>query len=1065
MKTIYLIFLIFLITGLLFGQDEGLEFENITTISGLSASRAKCIFQDSEGYLWIGTLAGGLNRYDGYSFTVFKNRQDDSTSLGHNDVYNIAEDKNGNIWVATDEGISKYVKNRNIFINYYLRSYFSELSDLSYHNAYEIFIDSKNRVWIGTSYHGILLFNEEKQTFKAIPLQFADSTASLPQVCGDITEDKNGTIYAAAGVSGLMCYNEEESVFQPAPMDFKDWNLIKSQDVFRCFADSENNIWVMTASDLYKYIPTSKKLVYLVNYESSNAINQGHEGELIEDSEKTMWLVHSNLQHPLKFPNLSDDYIITESPEMQPTDIFIDSFGIVWICDWDRGIYKYNPAKQIFHQPKSKINGNIIWQDHTIHTICQSVNDPNQIYVYSSLNMKNFMRSYNLQNGRIKDFNLNPENIDCMSSNEDGTFWLGLWFNGGLLKWNPKTDKLVPYFADATKSPNLANISVTSLKKDKQNNLWIATTNGLYRLSPDEKTFELILADYAIPSIYLDEDIVWISTYGAGFIKYNSITKHVENYQHDKYKNSISNNIVWDLYRDKEGFLWLGTENGLNQFDLRNNSFKVYNTSNGLDNDIIAGIIPGSNNSLWITTDGYVVHMYKDSLGRMCFSSYNDKNGLINPDFLDTVTRFKDNQGNVYFGSRRGLYYFKPQKRKSPPPLLYINEIAINGKPLLNPSGRSGRDNIRSGASIELSHTQNTLAIDFIALHFAQPDNIRYAYYLEGYDPGWLYSHDREVQYLNLNPGSYTFHLRAANSDGVWVAKDINLRVTIAKPWWNTWYAYFLYFALLVTILTGVRQFELKRRREREEKKLLEAENKRKTQELEEARALQLSMLPKTLPQLPNLDIAVYMKTATEVGGDYYDFHVGLDGTLTVVIGDATGHGMKAGTMVTTAKSLFNSYAPNPDILFSFQEITRCIRQMNLGKMSMCMTMLKIRGNKMQISSAGMPPSYIFRRETRIVEEHLLQGMPLGTMDKFQYKIQDTTLKPGDTILLLTDGLPELQSENGDVYGYKRVRNLFEEAADNNPEDIINEFKNDSSAWVNDKEPEDDVTFVVIKVK
>ena len=86
-------------------------------------------------------------------------------------------------------------------------------------------------------------------------------------------------------------------------------------------------------------------------------------------------------------------------------------------------------------------------------------------------------------------------------------------------------------------------------------------------------------------------------------------------------------------------------------------------------------------------------------------------------------------------------------------------------------------------------------------------------------------------------------------------------------------------------------------------------------------------------------------------------------------------------------------------------------------------------------------------------------------MDKFQYKIQDTTLKPGDTILLLTDGLPELQSENGDVYGYKRVRNLFEEAADNNPEDIINEFKNDSSAWVNDKEPEDDVTFVVIKVK
>ena len=198
--------------------------------------------------------------------------------------------------------------------------------------------------------------------------------------------------------------------------------------------------------------------------------------------------------------------------------------------------------------------------------------------------------------------------------------------------------------------------------------------------------------------------------------------------------------------------------------------------------------------------------------------------------------------------------------------------------------------------------------------------------------------------------------------------------------------------------------------RRKAELAILEAENERKTKELEEARQLQLSMLPKELPQLPHLDIAVYMQTATEVGGDYYDFHVSLDGTLTVVIGDATGHGMKAGTMVTTAKSLFNSYAPNPDILFSFQEITRCIKQMNFGKLSMCLTMLKIKGNKMQISTAGMPPSFIFRRDTRVVEEHLFKAMPLGTMDKFPYEIKDTTLSPGDTILLMSDGLPELEN-------------------------------------------------------
>ena len=247
--------------------------------------------------------------------------------------------------------------------------------------------------------------------------------------------------------------------------------------------------------------------------------------------------------------------------------------------------------------------------------------------------------------------------------------------------------------------------------------------------------------------------------------------------------------------------------------------------------------------------------------------------------------------------------------------------------------------------------------------------------------------------------------------------------------------------------------------------KMIQAENERKTQELEEARALQLSMLPKELPQLPHLDIAVYMQTATEVGGDYYDFHVALDGTLTVVIGDATGHGMKAGTMVTAAKSLFNSYAPNPDILYSFQEITRCIRQMNFGKLSMCMTMLKIQGDKLTMSVAGMPPSFIFRRDTRVVEEHLFQAMPLGSIEKFPYEIKDTTLNPGDTILLLSDGLPELKNSTGEMYGYKKIRNGFEDIAEQAPEEIISFFKNEGAAWVNNADPDDDVTFVVIKVK
>jgi serine phosphatase RsbU (regulator of sigma subunit) len=224
-------------------------------------------------------------------------------------------------------------------------------------------------------------------------------------------------------------------------------------------------------------------------------------------------------------------------------------------------------------------------------------------------------------------------------------------------------------------------------------------------------------------------------------------------------------------------------------------------------------------------------------------------------------------------------------------------------------------------------------------------------------------------------------------------------------------------------------------------------------------------MLPKDLPNLPHLDIAVYMKTATEVGGDYYDFNIGLDGTLTVVLGDATGHGMKAGTMVTTTKSLFNVLAPNPNIVETFHEMTRCLKLMQMEKLSMCMTMLKIMGNKIQMSAAGMPPVFIYKAESQTMEEHVIKGMPLGTFNDFPYSLVESSIESGDTILLMSDGFPELFNENKEMYGYKRARNYFEEIAGESPEDIISKLKNAGSEWVKDADPDDDVTFVVIKVK
>ena len=242
-------------------------------------------------------------------------------------------------------------------------------------------------------------------------------------------------------------------------------------------------------------------------------------------------------------------------------------------------------------------------------------------------------------------------------------------------------------------------------------------------------------------------------------------------------------------------------------------------------------------------------------------------------------------------------------------------------------------------------------------------------------------------------------------------------------------------------------------------------ENERKTKELEEARQLQLSLLPKELPNLTGYDIAVYMKTATEVGGDYYDFQVSEDGTLTTVIGDATGHGLMAGTMVTATKSLFNSFAGNPDILSTLSQMAVSLRKMNFRLLSMCFAIVKIKNNKLKISSAGMPPVLIHRKGSGDVEEIFLRGMPLGSSATYEYELKEVKLNEGDTIFMYSDGFPELFNQDKEMFGYERVKQEIQRVAQNDSQTIIEELNKVIDDWADDKNPDDDITFVVIKIK
>jgi len=243
------------------------------------------------------------------------------------------------------------------------------------------------------------------------------------------------------------------------------------------------------------------------------------------------------------------------------------------------------------------------------------------------------------------------------------------------------------------------------------------------------------------------------------------------------------------------------------------------------------------------------------------------------------------------------------------------------------------------------------------------------------------------------------------------------------------------------------------------------AENERRARELEEARQLQLSMLPKQVPQLPHLEIAAYMKTASEVGGDYYDFHLGEDATLTVAVGDATGHGLKAGTMVSSVKSLFMALADHPDITYIFHRMNRVLREMKLRGLFMAMTMVKVKGNQLTVSITGMPPVLVYRAASGDVEEIALRAIPLGGMTNYQYKQQELAIAPGDVIVLMSDGLPERFNAENEMLDYTATKHALAVAAHRPPQEIIEHFVSVGDEWSNGRPQDDDVTFVVLKVR
>ncbi len=467
--------------------------------------------------------------------------------------------------------------------------------------------------------------------------------------------------------------------------------------------------------------------------------------------------------------------------------------------------------------------------------------------------------------------------------------------------------------------------------------------------------------------------------------------------------------------------------------------------------------------------------------GTETFRNYDYNDGLQGDEFNQNAFARDPVTGMMYFGGGNGVTVFHPDSVKRNP---FVPPVAFSAFVRYNTDDEEGMPILETGIdakdAVTLSYKDNVAEFTFAALSYYNSAKNRYAYRLEGYSDNWIQlGTERKATFTNLDGGRYVLRVRGANNDGVWNEEGTALTVVVTPPWWKTTWAYILYGLIFMSVLYMLRRIELNRReqkalvRESElrakaaeaEKRALAAENERKTRELEDARRLQLSMLPQEVPQLPGYEIAVFMRTATEVGGDYYDFVPGDGEVLNVGFGDATGHGMQAGTIVTLMKGLFLSEAARSGIQAFFHHCSATIKGIRLGRLFMAFSLVRIKGSTVAFSCAGMPPIFLYRRSAGSVEEMQLRGMPLGAMKNAPYGLQEVAMEPGDTLLLLTDGLPEQKNASGEMFDYARVRSTLEASCPSSPQAIIDSLVKAGEGWMDGVPLDDDITLLVIQRK
>ncbi|HEX8460428.1 MAG TPA: two-component regulator propeller domain-containing protein, partial [Segetibacter sp.] len=790
-----------------FGQlKPDIKFIKLSNIDGLSQSTVSAILKDKYGFMWFGTQ-DGLNRFDGYNFTVYQNNPKNPTSLPANNIQSLLEDRQGNIWIGSNGGgLSLYNNSNGSFVNFKAGEDNNEtISDNDVNTIYE---DSENNIWIGT-YRGLNMMN--RTTHKITRYYFAAMSDFVNNISCIYEYDKNNLLIGtAAGAYLFDKHKHTLTIYYPLQ--------IGKAGIKAIFEDNDKKIWIGTdGKGLYVVDRRITFISHFVNTKNkANTLSNDLIYSFAEAGDGKMWigtemglnLFDYNSKNFIAYKNNPSDEGSLTTNSVRAT--LQDKQGILWVATFAGGINKFDKNLTYFtlkQNTKREINGlssNIV----TSFTEDKNAN----IWIGTDGGGINFLKNgsnnfvHLLHSDNNKNSLITNSVLAVLHSRYNDDLWIGT-YGGGLDRYDTKTQTFKNY-NKGKGSGQLSDNAVYALLEDSKGNVWIGTNKGgvnvLNKATQLVNKIPITSDNYAgtnnfcIRAFCEDNDgNIWIGTAGSGI---NVFNPHTNKFKYlGKESNNLSNNTILTIYKDSKGNIWAGTMGGgVNLFDKKTGKFKTFNEENGLANNIINKIVEDKNGVIWVSTNNGISRF---DANKNTFKNYSVYNNLQGNEFTLNAG-FSSGTGLLFFGGNNGYNVFNPadvNENKNIPSVVIIDfqlfnkpvEIGAEGSPLLK--------DIIETREITLSYKQSVFTFEYSALSFTSPEKNEYAYMLEPFDKGWNYvGNQRKATYTNINPGEYIFKVKAANNDGLWNEKGTFIKIIITPPFYSTWWFRFLVFIIVI---------------------------------------------------------------------------------------------------------------------------------------------------------------------------------------------------------------------------------------------------------------------------